>query len=410
MRQDILDDIRQDEAELTAIRRDIHRHPETRFEEVRTAALVAEKLREWGLEVETGIGRTGVVGTLKGRHPLGHNQAQRAIGLRADMDALFIQEETGLPHASAVPGKMHACGHDGHTTMLLGAARYLARNPDFAGTVHFIFQPAEEAGTGAAAMIQDGLFERFPMDSVWGMHNTPGLPAGAFATRPGPILAGADFWGVTFHGTGGHGGAAPHLATDATVVLGQFLMAVHTIIPRNLKPTEPAALSVGYVHGGTQGSPNVMPAKVEVRGTARYFRPEAQAMIRRRLRELAETLAAASGCSAEFTYEALCPPTVNAPEKVAAANAAAAAVAGAAEVGEFPMSTGGEDFAFMLQQKPGVFMRIGNGVNPDGSFHNVHTPLYDFNDEILVPGAAYWASLVQQELGLGEAARVEDAA
>ncbi|KAA2214384.1 amidohydrolase [Teichococcus oryzae] len=411
MRQDILDDIRQDEAELIAIRRDIHRHPETRFEEVRTAALVADKLREWGIEVETGIGKTGVVGTLKGRLPLGHNEAPRAIGLRADMDALFIQEENSFAHASSVPGKMHACGHDGHTTMLLGAAKCLARNPDFAGTVHFIFQPAEEAGTGAAAMIADGLFDRFPMDSVWGMHNTPGMKLGEFATRPGPILAGADFWGVTFHGTGGHGGAAPHLATDATVVLGQFLMAVHTIIPRNLKPTEPAALSVGYVHGGTHGSPNVMPARIEVRGTARYFRPEAQAVIKRRLKELAETLAAATGCTAEFTYEALCPPTVNAPGKVPAANAAAAAVTGLATAGEFPMSTGGEDFAFMLQQKPGVFMRIGNGMNPDGSFHNVHTPLYDFNDEALVPGVAYWVSLVQQELGPDAAAAItEDAA
>ncbi|MBO1075824.1 M20 aminoacylase family protein [Roseomonas marmotae] len=394
-RHDILEKIRQFEPELVAIRRDIHKHPETRFEEVRTAGLVASKLREWGLQVEEGIGKTGVVGTLQGRRP-----GQRAIGLRADMDALFIQEENDFEHASSVPGKMHACGHDGHTTMLLGAARYLAENPDFAGTVHFIFQPAEEAGTGAPAMIADGLFDRFPVDAVYGMHNTPGMPVGHFATRPGPILAGADFWGVTFTGTGGHGGAAPHLATDATVVLGHFLLAVQTILPRNLKPTEPAALSVGHVSGGTFGSPNVMPARVVVRGTARYFRPEAQAVIRQRLEELAKTLAAAHGCEAELTYEALCPPTVNAPEKVPVANAAAVALVGETNLGEYPMSTGGEDFAFMLQQKPGVFMRIGNGVNADGSFHNVHTPKYDFNDEILGLGAAYWASLVQQELSL----------
>ncbi|MBC9177119.1 amidohydrolase [Pseudoroseomonas ludipueritiae] len=395
MRQSMLEAIKEFEPELVAIRRDIHEHPETRFEEVRTAALVASKLREWGLTVEEGIGKTGVVGTLQGRRP-----GQRAIGLRADMDALFIQEENDFPHASKVPGKMHACGHDGHTTMLLGAAKYLARNPDFAGTVHFIFQPAEEAGTGAAAMIADGLFDRFPVDAVYGMHNTPGLPVGQFATRPGPILAGADFWGVTFTGTGGHGGSAPHLATDVTVVLGHFLLAVHTILPRNLKPTEPAALSVGHVSGGTYGSPNVMPARVVVRGTARYFRPEAQAVIRQRLEELARTLAAAHGCEAELTYEALCPPTVNAPEKVPVANAAAAALVGQQAVGDFPMSTGGEDFAFMLQQKPGVFMRIGNGANADGSFHNVHTPKYDFNDDTLALGAAYWASLVQQELSL----------
>ena len=400
MRQDILNDIKTFEPELVEMRRDIHRHPETRFEEVRTAALVAGKLREWGLEVATGIGKTGVVGTLKGKRP-----GQRAIGLRADMDALFIQEETGLPYASTVPGKMHACGHDGHTTMLLGAARYLSKNPDFGGTVHFIFQPAEEAGTGAAAMIADGLFDRFPVDSVYGMHNTPGLPVGEFATRPGPILAGADFWSVTFHGNGGHGGAAPHLATDLTVALGHFLLAVHTILPRNLKPTESAALSVGHVSGGTFGSPNVMPAKVVVRGTARYFRPEAQAMIKRRLQELAETLAGAHGATAEFAYDALCPPTVNTAEKVPVAVAAAGALVGEAKVGEFPMSTGGEDFAFMLQEKPGVFMRIGNGVNADGSFHNVHTPLYDFNDEALALGAAYWASLVQEELGWSQEER-----
>jgi hippurate hydrolase len=246
----------------------------------------------------------------------------------------------------------------------------------------------------------DGLFERFPVDAVYGMHNTPGMAVGAFATRPGPILAGADFWGVTFTGTGGHGGAAPHLATDTTVVLGHFLLALQTILPRNLKPTEPAALSVGHVSGGSYGSPNVMPSRVVVRGTARYFRPEAQAVIRRRLEELAKTLAAAHGCEAELTYEALCPPTVNAPEKVPVANAAARGLVGEQGLGKFPMSTGGEDFAFMLQRKPGVFMRIGNGVAPDGSFHNVHTPKYDFNDKILVLGAAYWASLVQQELSL----------
>jgi len=395
LRQPILDGIRRYEPELVAIRQDIHRHPETRFEETRTAALVAAKLREWGIEVEEAIGKTGVVGTLKGKRP-----GQRAVGLRADMDALFIEEENTFAHASTVPGKMHACGHDGHTTMLLGAARYLAENPDFAGTVHFIFQPAEEAGTGAAAMIADGLFDRFPVDAVYGMHNTPGLPVGEFATRAGPILAGADFWGVTFTGTGGHGGAAPHLATDATVVLGHFLLGVQTILPRNLKPTESAALSVGHVSGGTYGSPNVMPSRVVVRGTARYFRPEAQAIIKQRLEGLATTLADAYGCKAELTYEALCPPTVNTPGKVPVAEAAAAALVGTGKLSEFPMSTGGEDFAFMLQQKPGVFMRIGNGVNADGSFHNVHTPLYDFNDDILALGAAYWASLVQQELGL----------
>ncbi len=393
----ILDEIKRFEPELVAIRRDIHAHPETAFQEVRTAALVAAKLREWGLDVVEGVGRTGVVATLQGRRP-----GQRAIGLRADMDALFIQEETGLPHASTVPGKMHACGHDGHTTMLLGAARHLAAHPEFGGTVQFIFQPAEEAGSGAAAMIADGLFDRFPVDSVYGMHNSPGIAVGRFAVRPGPTLAGADFWGVTFHGTGGHGGAAPHLATDATVALGQFLLAVHTIIPRNLHPTDGAALSVGHVHGGTFESPNVMPAKVVVRGTARYFKPEVQATMRRRLGELATTLAGANGCTAELDYQPLCPPTVNHAEKMPAATAAAVATVGTDRLGEIPLSTGGEDFAYMLQKRPGVFMRIGNGVAADGSFHNVHTPLYDFNDDALALGAAYWVNLVHEELGGGE--------
>jgi len=394
MPNNILAEIKAYEPELAAIRRDIHMHPETRFEEVRTAALVAAKLRDWGIEVTEGVGRTGVVGTLQGKRA-----GQRSIGLRADMDALFIQEANEFPHASTVPGKMHACGHDGHTAMLLGAARYLAAHPDFGGTVQFIFQPAEEAGTGAAAMIRDGLFDRFPVDSVYGMHNSPGIPVGQFAVRGGPVLAGADFWGVTFHGTGGHGGAAPHLATDVTVALGHFLLAVHTIIPRNLHPTESAALSVGHVNSGTYESPNVMPAKAVVRGTARYFTPEAQAVMRRRLGELATTLAAAHGCTAELAYEALCPPTVNHLDKLPAASAAARAVAGPENLGEIRLSTGGEDFAFMLQQKPGVFIRIGNGSNPDGSFHNVHTPQYDFNDGILALGAAYWVQLVHQELG-----------
>ncbi|MFT8244387.1 amidohydrolase [Roseomonas sp. BN140053] len=393
----ILDEIRRFEPELAAIRQDIHAHPETRFEEHRTAGIVAEKLRGWGLDVTEGVGVTGVVGTLQGNRP-----GQRAIGLRADMDALFMTEETGLPHASTVPGKMHGCGHDGHTAMLLGAAKFLAGKRDFAGTVHFIFQPAEEAGTGARAMLKDGLFDRFPCDAVYGLHNSPGLPVGQFATRPGPILAGADFWGVTFTGTGGHGGAAPHLATDATVVLGHFLLGVQTIVARNLSPVESGAVSVGFVQGGTAESPNVMPSSVVVRGTARYFETATQDTIKRRLRELAEGLAAVHGCTAELRYESLCPPTVNDAEKVQSACAAAAALVGADKVGEVALSTGGEDFAFMLREKPGAFMRIGNGVAADGSCHNLHTPLYDFNDEILALGAAYWSSLVQQELGLAD--------
>ncbi len=392
----IIPEIKSFESDLVAIRRDIHAHPETRFEEVRTAALVASKMREWGIEVVEGIGKTGVVGTIEGTR---QTNTPRTIGLRADMDALFMEENSGVAHTSKIPGKMHGCGHDGHTTMLLGAARYLAQHRDFAGKVHFIFQPAEEAGTGAAAMIADGLFKRFPCDSVYGLHNTAGMAVGKFATRPGPVLAGADFWGVTFRGTGGHGGSGPHLATDATVALGHFLIGVQSIVSRNLPPLDSAVVSVGHVSGGTYNSPNVMPAEIVVRGTARYFRPEIQEIIKRRLLELAQHYAAASGCSAELNYEPLCIPTVNDPERMQTAALAAMETSGPQNVRtDLTPGTGGEDFAYMLAEVPGAFMRIGNGAKADGTYHNVHTPQYDFNDDILTLGATYWVRLAQQEL------------
>jgi amidohydrolase len=394
MSETILAELQAYEAELIEIRRDIHAHPEIGFEETRTAALVAEKLRGWGVEVAEGLAKTGVVGTVRGTRP-----GQRAIGLRADMDALNILEKTNLPYASQNPGKMHACGHDGHTTMLLGAARYLAEHPDFGGTVHFIFQPAEEGGGGGRVMVEEGLFDRFPCDAVYGMHNKPGIPVGKFGTRPGPMLAAADSWHVIFRGTGGHGGAAPHLATDPTIPQAHFVLALQSIIGRNVPALHTAVLSIGYISGGAWGSPNVIPSEVTIRGTARCYLPETRAVFERRLAELGHSLAAAHGCTAEVVYEKGYPPMVNDPEQIKVAIAAAEALAGTENVdGNMAPITAGEDFAFMLQKKPGGMIMIGNGVNEDGSFHNVHTPHYDFNDEILTLGVAYWLSVVQQEL------------
>jgi amidohydrolase len=395
--QDIVERVRDYHSELTAIRRDIHAHPELGLEEVRTAALVAAKLREWGVDVTERVGKTGVVGTVRGRKP-----GQRAIGLRADMDCLALTETTGLPYASTTPGQMHACGHDGHTTMLLGAARYLAENPDFSGTVHLIFQPAEEGRGGAVAMLADGLFERFPCDAIYGLHNTPGLPVGQFATRKGPMMAAGDRWSVTFRGTGGHGGSSPHLATDVTVVAGYFLLGLQSIVGRNIASADQAVISVGYLAGGSAEALNVMPAEVTVGGTARSYTTEVRDVLETRLRELAASLAAAQRCTAEVTYLRKGTPVVNHDEQVDVAIAAATALVGAANVdGNVRPSTGGEDFASMLLQRAGAFMRIGNGKQADGSFAALHTPKFDFNDEVIPLGVAYWISLVKQELSLG---------
>ncbi|MBU6497338.1 MAG: amidohydrolase [Rhodospirillales bacterium] len=382
--------------ELTAIRRDIHAHPELGMEETRTAALVAAKLREWGIDVTEGVGRFGVVGTIRGKLP-----GQRAIGLRADMDALAIREQTGLAYASTSEGTMHACGHDGHTTMLLGAARHLAEHRDFSGTVQLIFQPAEEGRGGAVAMLKDGLFERFPCDAVYGMHNMPGIPVGKFAIRKGPMMAGAGMWRVTFKGTGGHGGAAPHRATDATVALAHFILATQSIVGRNVPPMEPAVISVGHINAGALVSPNVMPSEVVVTGTMRCFNKAVCDLIDRRMTEMAHALAGAQGCTAEIVLDWVTTPLVNHDEQVDVAVAAAQRLVGAAQVeSNTTPVTGGEDFAFMLEARPGAFIFLGNGVAEDGSYHNVHTPHYNFNDDIIPLGAAYWVGLVRQELSL----------
>ena len=382
--------------ELTAIRRDIHAHPEMGMEEVRTAALVAAKLREWGIEVTEGVGKTGVVGTVRGRLP-----GQRSIGLRADMDALAITEATDLPYASTNPGVMHACGHDGHTTMLLGAARYLAEHRDFAGTVQLIFQPAEEGRGGAKAMLADGLFERFPCDAVYGMHTMPGIAVNHFALRKGALLAAGGRWVVEFKGTGGHGGATPHLATDVTVVTAQYIQAIQTIVSRSVGPLEAAVVSVGSIHGGSNQSSNVMPSQIEITGTMRCFNKKTQNIITTRMEGLAHAIAAANGCTAEASLSWGFHALVNHDDNTDVAIAAASLLVNAGQVeGNTPPMTGGEDFAFMLEARPGAFIFIGNGVAETGRSHSLHTPKFNFNDDIIPLGVAYWVSLVRQELNL----------
>jgi hippurate hydrolase len=395
MNSTVTEELKSYEPELVAIRHDIHRHPEVGFEEHRTAKLVADRLRDWGVEVTEGIAKTGVVGTVKGNRP-----GQRAIGLRADLDALHIREATGRNYASEVPGKMHACGHDGHTTMLLGAARYLSAHRDFAGSVHFIFQPAEEGLGGGKVMVEEGLFDRFPVDAVYGMHNHPGLAVGKFATRAGPFLAASDTWTVTFRGSGGHGGAGAHLATDPTIPQAHFVLALQTIVGRNVPAIDTAVISVGSIDGGDRNSPNIIPSEMVIAGTARSYKPAIRDLIEKRLGELAHSLAAAYGCTAEVDYLRRYPPLATHVEQTTISVEVASDLVGAENVTDkAPQMTGSEDFAFMLQAKPGGFMIIGNGVEADGSYHNVHTPRYDFNDDIITLGANYWVSLVQKELG-----------
>jgi hippurate hydrolase len=379
--------------DLVSTRQDIHTHPELGFEEARTAALVAEKLRGWGIETVEGVGRTGVVGTLRGRRP-----GQGAIALRADMDALALTETTGLPYASANAGRMHACGHDGHTTMLLGAAKLLAEQPDFAGTVHFVFQPAEEGRGGAVAMLEDRLFERFPADAVYGMHNMPGVPVGQFAIRKGALMAGSGRFAVTFRGTGGHGGNSAHLASDITVAQAMYIQALQTVVSRNAPALESVVISVGYIAGGSVEAFNVMPSELQVCGTMRAFNPRMQQMLEKRIAELAELCAAAQGATAEVKMWWNAVPLINAGRETDIAVAAARALVGDAQVDDDVMPvTGGEDFAYMMERKPGSLIFLGNGTGEDA--HALHTPKYNFNDAALPYGVAYWMGVVQQELG-----------
>jgi amidohydrolase len=376
-------------ADLTAWRRDLHANPEIAFEEHRTAAVVAAKLEEFGIEVHRGLAGTGVVGTLKGNQP-----GDRSIALRADMDALPMPEANGFEHASKAPGKMHACGHDGHTVMLLGAARYLAETRNFAGTVHFVFQPAEEGGGGGRIMVEQGLFDKFPAEEVYGMHNWPGLPAGQFASRVGPVMAATDQFEITIEGRGGHA-AQPNKTVDPVVVGSQIVGALQTIASRNADPIKSVVVSVTQFHAGSAF--NVIPQSAWLCGTIRTFDAELRKQTQRRLKEIAEGIALAMGGSAKVDFRFGYPATVNHAAQTEKALAIAERVAGVGNVAyDTEPSMGGEDFAYMLLEKPGAYIFIGNGPEVEGQ--KLHQVNYDFNDEILPVGASYWAQLVEEVL------------
>jgi amidohydrolase len=376
--------------DIQAWRRDIHEHPELQYDVHRTAAVVAERLREFGCdEVVTGLGRTGVVGVIRGRKAAGKDDI-RVIGLRADMDALPIQEATELPYASKTPGRMHACGHDGHTAMLLGAARYLSETRNFAGEAVVIFQPAEEGGAGAAAMIKDGLLDRFAIDQVYGMHNGPGIPIGSFAIRPGPIMASTDAVDIHIEGRGGHA-ARPHISIDSVLVGAQLITAAQSIVSRSVDPLESAVLSICEFHAGN--ARNVIPQSAELKGTIRALTPEVRALVEKRLRDVIDGVARMTGAKIDLGFERGYPVTVNHAAQTDVASRIAREVAGDGNVHQTPPLMGGEDFAYMLERRPGAFIFCGNG-NTAG----LHHPAYDFNDEAIVYGTSYWIKLVENTL------------
>ena len=384
----LIDNLAGNHAEMTAIRRDIHAHPELGFEEHRTSDLVAEKLTDWGIEVTRGIGQTGLVGTLRvGNDP-------RSVGLRADMDALPIVEANTFEHCSRHPGVMHACGHDGHTAMLLGAARYLAETRNFEGCVHFIFQPAEEGIGGARAMVNDGLFEKFPCDSIFGMHNRPGMDIGNFAIRPGAMMAGGALFDITVTGVGAHG-ARPESGVDPVVVAAQIVTAGQTIVARNISPRDTAVLSFTQIHGGA--AYNVIPQSARIMGTARAFSMAVMGMIEDNMRRMAESIAAGFGATAELDFRLEFMPTVNnATETLFAIECARDLVGGDNVNEEIPLVMASEDFSYMLNERPGAYIFVGNGAGEGGC--EVHNPGYDFNDQALPFGAAYFVNVVEKKL------------
>jgi hippurate hydrolase len=376
--------------DIAAWRRTLHQQPELMYDVEGTAAFVAERLREFGCdEVVTGLGRTGVVGVIRGARQAGTGDL-KAIGLRADMDALPIVEATGLPYASKVPGKMHACGHDGHTAMLLGAARYLAETRNFAGDAVMIFQPAEEGGAGAAAMIDDGLMERFGIDQVYGMHNGPGIPVGAFAISPGPVMAATDAIDIRIEGHGGHA-ARPHLCVDPVLAGAQLITALQGIVSRNVDPFEAAVLSMCEFHAGN--ARNVIPQYAELKGTVRTMTAEVRDMVEQRVRDVVAGVAQVTGTRIELTYERGYPVLVNHMAETDVAIQVARDIAGESNVVPLPPLMGAEDFAYMLEKRPGAFVFIGNGDSA-----GLHHPAYDFNDEAIVYGTSYWVRLVETQL------------
>jgi amidohydrolase len=379
--------------ELTRWRRDIHAHPELGFEESRTAAIVAEKLRAFGCEVHTGIGRTGVVGVLRA------GSSTRTIGLRADMDALPIHEANPFEHRSTHAGKMHACGHDGHTTMLLAAARYLSETRRFDGTVHFIFQPAEEGQGGAQAMIADGLFERFPCDAIFGMHNRPGLELGKFAVRAGPMMAGGAFFDIDITGKGAHG-ARPETGVDSVLVAAHVTTALQAIVARNVSPVQTAVVSVTQIHTGD--AYNVIPQTARLSGTVRAFSREVMAQVEQAMKRIAGGVAQAFGATCTVDFRVIYSPTVNNSEAAEFAAKICAEAVGADNVERNPpLIMASEDFSFMLEKVPGCYFNIGNGAadGTEGGSCEVHNPGYDFNDEALPLGAMVFARIVETRLG-----------
>jgi len=393
-------------AQLSALRRDLHAHPELCFAEQRSADVVADCLQQWGLEVHRGLGRTGVVGVLHGRDG---GACGRAVGLRADLDALPMTELNTFAHASVYPGKMHACGHDGHTAMLLAAAQCLAAEPDFEGTVVFIFQPAEEGGGGAREMIADGLFERFPVQAVFGLHNWPGLPVGTLALSPGPVMASSNEFKITLHGKGCHA-AMPHLGIDPVLAACQLVQGLQSIITRNKKPLDAGVISVTMIQAGE--ATNVVPDHCVLQGTVRTFSLEVLDLIEQRMRELCTHTAAAFGARAEFEFVRNYPPTVNSPDEAAFARCVMQDLVGTEQVLVQEPTLGAEDFAYMLQAKPGAYAFIGNGdgahrgqydFGAEGSGHDagpctLHNPRYDFNDALIPLGGSYWVELARRWL------------
>ncbi len=382
-------------AELTAIRRDIHANPEYGFEEHRTAALVAERLKAYGVdEIHTGIGRTGVVGVIRGKS----TASGKGIGLRADMDCLKMREENTFGHVSTKPGFMHACGHDGHTTMLLGAAKYLAQSRNFNGTVHCIFQPAEEGHGGGDAMVKDGLFTRFKCDEIYGMHNWPDGAAGTLKVCPGPIMAASDRLFIDIEGKAGHGGL-PHNSVDPILVAGHIITAVQSIVARNVKPVDTAVISLCAMQAGDMGSFAVIPRVARLVGTCRTFKPEVQDLLESRLKKLVPAIAEGLGATAEVRYERVYPATVNAPKETAFAAEVAREVFGAANVDDNTEPTmGSEDFSFMLLERPGAYLFIGNGGAECGAY--LHNTRYDFNDAIIPNGSGFLSRLAERAMPL----------
>ena len=386
--------IRSYHAELRAIRRDIHAHPELAFQENRTSDLVAGGLLSWGVEVHRGLAKTGLVGVVKGKK----TGSGRAVGLRADMDCLPIHETGTIPYRSKHAGRMHACGHDGHTTMLLGAARYLAETRNFDGTAYLIFQPAEEGGGGGKVMVEEGLFERFPADAVYAIHNWPGLPPGQMSVRPGPVMAAADEIAVTLRGKGGHA-AMPHLTVDPVIISAQVISALQTVASRNANPLDSIVVSVCSMETSQTGVFNVIPDFVKLIGTVRSFRPETRDLAEARIREVVSGVSAALGGRAEIEYKRGYPSTINSEREAVFAAKVGERVFGRENVfTDAEPTMGAEDFSYMLQACPGAYVFLGQGGGPTGCF--LHNPGYDFNDEVIPLGAGYLAALVEESLPL----------